>query len=358
MKVLDYEKLVHTYAGLAARYFLDYIALVEKCQEGVEDVEKEAERIRRSSAQQLGESLATKATRRDLNELRELYWSKFPNVKIVELQSDYMVARAHKCAFCQGLRSLGVDPARMKELSHLACLPDEAAASGFNPAIRLRLETRQMEGDSYCEWILNLQKEAEEELPSRQPSPTSTHINATAGANPKDTEDEPVRVLNEDFEKYVPSFIESRALYFLDYVDFTEAYHKNPRKLPMKLARQVRYDSAYRQGARLVEQAGDRALEKFIERYWHRMPYTETVELSSDRAVVRADRDPFYEAFQQLGVSKDRIKEFSDLFFVVEEGATKGFNLNIEFRRRKHLMIGDAYSEWEFRLPQVNSVAG
>jgi hypothetical protein len=238
----------------------------------------------------------------------------------------------------------------MKERATLACIPDEAAASGFNPAIRLQLKTRQMEGSSYCEWILSLGDGDAEPL-GAQRSPQPTQVDGATEAQPREPATvEQVSVLNEDFEKYVPNFKELRALYFLDYVDFIEAYRKDPRGKPMEIARQVRYASAYRQGARLAEQVQDRTLEQFIELYWHRFPCTETLELTSAYAVVRTHCDPFYEAFQQLGVSKARIRGFSDLFCVVEEGATKGFNSRIEFTRRKHLMMGDAYSEWEFKI--------
>lgn len=353
MRVADCEKLVHTYAGLAARYFLDYVALAERCQAGVEDVVEEAEKIRRSSAQQLGASLSAQAARRDLIELRELYWNKFPNVEILELQPDYMVARAYSCAFCDGLRSLGVSPERMKELSDLACIPDEAAASGFNPAIRLELESRQMKGNTYCEWVLHLQEKKAPHLADERrlshPTPTEETTEARAAAA---IETKPAFGGHEDFEKYVLRFKEIRALYFLDYVDFVEAYSRNPNSDPMELARLVRYTSAQRQGARLAEQAEERTLEQFVELYWYHFPYTEALTLKPDRAIVRARRDPFYEAFRRLDVTEDRIRELSDLFCIAEEGATSGFDPRIEFQRRKHLMLGDTYNEWEFRLSQ------
>lgn len=148
----------HTYASLAARYFLDYMELF-KARKGISNREQLDEKlydIRFASAEKGGKDLRALSGDQGLAGLVKYYWSKFPTVEIKELSEHRLVCRANSCAFKQGYVDMGISSEEMKKLSRLGCICDEAAIKGYNPAIRFQQEANLMNGDEHCQWILTL----------------------------------------------------------------------------------------------------------------------------------------------------------------------------------------------------------
>ena len=152
---------IRTWSYVSARYFTDLVGLASALAENPgQDARKLAYDLRWKSALEQGRRTAERTGEHDLTGLDRHYWSRFPNIRVVEhtrtAEGERMVCRADSCNFCQGFQMQGLDPGRLAEVGKLACIPDEAFIYGLIPNVRFEMPANQMQGDSHCTWVLEV----------------------------------------------------------------------------------------------------------------------------------------------------------------------------------------------------------
>ncbi|MBI2525253.1 MAG: hypothetical protein HYV93_04655 [Candidatus Rokubacteria bacterium] len=323
-----------TYAWLAARYFADFVDLLHALDRQEADPWDVARRIRLESAHTRGLLMAAAAPDQDLDTFHRLYWARFPNVRRVERRPGLMVVEATGCAFYDGLIDIGVSGDRLRRLSELTCIADQQTVTGFNSQVRVVQPTNLMHGDRTCRWV----------------HVESGDVAITAGQadqrGPGPIPPVSPKLPHPQCDDCFPLFKRLRARHFLDFVLAAERWEALRGCSVAEIAAVVRGDNFRDEGALLARRASGNSLSDLAHAFWLRLPYVRLIEQRQKRWMFRATRYPFLETFLEMKLAPARLREFDELFGLMEVGIGRGFNPAIRVVRTKSLFTGDDTMEW------------